>query len=273
MLRDRFAFGLQTLLPQSVRHLVLYYEGGDPENHDCSPSCLHDSSSPDPLSVALRTLSQRLITMSIDDRIVLDAEVFWPVATTPAAPIPQFPNMEILSICTAAVTASGTWLFEPDPSLGGRPDSPDSELRHPLVFDEEEEFECREYMLNDYRCLVVPDLANQFLLAAAGAAAHMPRLSSLEITMASTCPVWIYLDAGSNIAQPTLKIQGTNLFSLSDEVKEAWQVVAQGRIGGSCRGLNIEFVREFANAVRHPGLSQPDGSDRRGVEVVESYVI
>ncbi|KAK6220670.1 hypothetical protein LQW54_001861 [Pestalotiopsis sp. IQ-011] len=77
-MRKRFAASLASL-PQSLRYFRLWYPHQGPRNHDAQPHRAYDDRvESDPLSIALRRISQQCITFILDWDIVFDINLFWP---------------------------------------------------------------------------------------------------------------------------------------------------------------------------------------------------
>lgn len=222
-MRQDLAAGLGRL-PGSLRQFSLAFPNAGPANQAVEPRAYDsDNATLDPLSVALRTLSQRLETIAVDGCVVLGSECLWPddeiTLAPPSGPdssaAPSWPQLEHLSITVSMISPSGAWLFDHDPR---RPRAPP-----PASMDPDVRYKIRSHP--------VPELINKYFLAAAGAAARMPRLASLGIRWESpgACILQYNVLAGGSRAE--LIFCRSFGVDLADEVRDAWRAASRVQIG------------------------------------------
>ncbi|ROV98436.1 hypothetical protein VPNG_08515 [Cytospora leucostoma] len=228
-LRQDFATSLAEL-PESVRHFELGFENLGPANHAVQPATLVEhGTAPDALSEALRSFSMRLQTLDLNGCIVLDQDFLWPKecsspSTRSHSNSPCWPRLERLSVQMANTSASGEWLYDHRPHLQ-QPCPPPPRSMSP------------DYRYQ-FRSHPVPELINRYFLAAAQAAAHMPRLRSLEMGWGDliACVLSYHPLRGDPLAE-LLFYDAPNMY-LTQELQDAW---IAGAKSGQGRDLHIEL--------------------------------
>lgn len=216
-IRQDLAVGLGRL-PTSLRQFRLAFPNAGPANQAVEPRAYDsdsDNSIPDPLSVALRTLSQRLETIAIDGCVVLGSECLWPDDDEITFPPPSglfWPRLERLEITMSMISPSGVWLFDHNPR---RPHA------LPASIDPNVRYKIRSYP--------VPKLINKYFLAAAGAVARSPRLAFLNIRWESPGACVLQYIAGESRAE--LIFCRSFGMDLADDVRDAWRAASRARVG------------------------------------------
>ncbi|KAF7539529.1 hypothetical protein G7054_g2020 [Neopestalotiopsis clavispora] len=227
-MRQGFAAGLQ-MIPASVRHFTLYHGPRAPNTHTWDPHRLESGNqdSHDPLSVALRSLSQRLYTLTIDNATV-SPEVFWPVSpSSPRLPSPdevgEFPHLEKVTVRLNEVTPAGEWFFTGHYAPIGEEsgDSDDSDI---FIKPDSHSW---------FRCKLDPKVAEPYFLAAARAAQHMPKLKEFFLEwMATPLPCGLeYKVSNHEGPRAVLTLWGSPPVEPSLELAEAWGKVTETLLG------------------------------------------
>ncbi|KAI1853439.1 hypothetical protein JX265_012730 [Neoarthrinium moseri] len=242
-MREEFAKGLMEL-PRNVRHFALKFDRGVPLNHHWSPPQLYhgDPAVPDPLSVSLRYLMQRLETLEIKNDTIIGSEIFWPSSSTDPGshnngPV-GFPNLRHVVVCAGIVSPYGSWLCSEDPSVGAVQPPNVNPLNDDVVPGDEGEAM--------FRLKYLPGLVEPYHLAAACAASRMPRLNNLEIMWSSprpACLEYIVRDCG---AQATLKFYGSLPLELTGSSEKAWREAVKVHVGDE-NSLDMDFIDEGNN--------------------------
>ncbi|KAK6216416.1 hypothetical protein LQW54_003620 [Pestalotiopsis sp. IQ-011] len=226
--RQDFALGLQRI-PSSVRHFTLYHGPRAPDTHTWDPHRLESGNqdSPDPLSVALRSLSQRLYSLTIDNATV-SPEVFWPVSPS-SSPLPGpdkaggFPHLEKVTVRLNEVTPAGEWFFtgHHPPASEEVGDSDDSDI---IIKPDSHSW---------FRCKLDQKVADPYFLAAARAAQHMPRLKEFFLEwMATPLPCGLeYKISNHEGPRAVLTLWGSPPVEPSLELAEAWEKVTETLLG------------------------------------------
>lgn len=225
-MRQDFAASLQRI-PESVRHLTLRHVGNQTESHFWDPPrlCQGGAESPDPLSVALQHLSRRLCTLNINNATI-SQEIFWPT-WSPLLRLDkcdEFPYLEKMMVSLTEVTPSGEWLFTGDPISydEGYSDSDDSEVVIKPDGD-----------LLWFRAKLDRERAEQYFLAAARAAQHMPRLKLLTIEWTSApLPCGMHYEISKHTGhRAALVFWGSPPPEPSGQVVKAWRKVTEILLG------------------------------------------
>ncbi|KAF3015074.1 hypothetical protein E8E14_011322 [Neopestalotiopsis sp. 37M] len=227
-MRQDFAAGLQ-IIPASVRHFTLYHGPRAPNTHTWDPHRLESGNqdSHDPLSVALRSLSQRLYTLTIDNATV-SPEVFWPVSpSSPRLPSPDevgdFPHLEKVTVRLNEVTPAGEWFFTGHYAPAGEEagNSDDSDI---FIKPDSHSW---------FRCKLDPKVAEPYFLAAARAAQHMPKLKEFFLEwMATPLPCGLeYKVSNHEGPRAVLTLWGSPPVEPSLELAEAWGKVTETLLG------------------------------------------
>lgn len=229
-LRQDFAASLGEL-PESLRYFRLAFnDPGLPNQSVESRAYDTDTLNMDPLSLALRTLSQRLIKFELEDSMVLGSEFFWPIVEataslpsngldTSAAPS-WWSALEELSIHVSQISPQGTRLFDPNPHRPRQPPRLGASMMNPNIGPG-------------------PELLHRYFLAAGSAVARMPRLTCLAIrwgpSRSCQCCVLSYkvmtgILAGG-VSRAELRIRAPAGMDIADEVKMAWCAASSERLG------------------------------------------
>lgn len=218
-MRQDLAAGLGRL-PGSLRHFRLAFPNSGPANQAVERRAYDsDNSTLDPLSVALRTLSQRLETITIDCCVMLGSEFLWPhdeSSGLDSGAAPSWPQLKRLDLTVSMISSSGVWLFDHNPR---RPRAPP-----PASMDPDVRYKIRSHP--------IPELINKYFLAAAGAAARMPRLASLGIGWESpgACVLQYNVLAGGSRRRAELIFCRSFGVDLTDEVRNAWRAASRAQV-------------------------------------------
>lgn len=222
--REQFAAKL-ALVPLSVQHFTLMYNGNQINSPDLSVPCLIKNNAEllDPLSMALHNLARQLVTLNLDGPIVVDDELLWTESpgvsesTWDTNVSSYFPHLEHVRICRAMVTASGSWLFRPKRA----------QLNDP--FEDPDEFRPGDEPMHQLEWAVIPEVANKFFTAAFNSAAHMPRLKFMELELASPESLLLLYD---RIGQD-MWVDNAVGFDFSDEAVTAWKEASRVHPGNT----------------------------------------
>lgn len=227
-LRQEFSERLADL-PQSLKHVVLYYTRNPPRNHERSPASILDAndSAKDPLSLALGELCKGLVTADI--KASLEHSCLAPGKSEhDSNDGTQWPNLQTLHLTLSAVTPSGNWLFD----------------RHPDAVEDEEPWVEADNLMDDkpdapaeedwrlYEFRGAPKLSaiKPWFLAAAKAASIMPSLTELKIE--SGCgitpkPYRAYCALRYFARALSLEITSTPVLDADQELDAAWRNTAR----------------------------------------------
>ncbi|ETS76538.1 hypothetical protein PFICI_11925 [Pestalotiopsis fici W106-1] len=238
--RQDLAAGLQTI-PDSVRHFTFSYHRDGSDSHDWIPPRLYDGDdqTPDPLSVALRQLSQRLVTLRLGPAIV-SPDVLWPLplSSSPSTGSLEhgdhFPHLEVVYLLPAEVTPAGEWLLSGSPSdddlirMGRYSDGDDD--------DDDDDDDVEISFENDlgFRTQFNSSLAEPYFLAAATAAQRMPKLKELCLEWQLRPGVglgYLIVEEKSSSPRAMLATWGSPPIELSHEAKQAWRKVTENLLG------------------------------------------
>lgn len=252
-LRHDFSKGL-SLLPASLRHFVLHFEHKPPADDSFQPRKILDDASMgvDPLSVALRDLSQQLVTFEIRGGASLTSDVLWPAASPGAVDV-TWPRLRVLKIQLSGVTPNGEWLFE------GQPDPPSDDDDPPVrppedgqedgLMAEPDAPAYEDLRFNFFRRSCNTALAKSWFVAAGRAATRMPMLQSLEIFSAQAggpgqdwrqsrhpaCSIRY------SVTERSLVITCTPNIAVEGELTEVWRAAASVHLG-SPEALDIKSI-------------------------------
>ncbi|KAI1322653.1 hypothetical protein F5Y16DRAFT_35340 [Xylariaceae sp. FL0255] len=253
--RELFARYIDNL-PQSLRHLNIDYESYQSPWHylqDACPQLYTVKHEADPLSTALGAVSQRLETLEIHSGLSVDSSVFWPAPSLPSSindSALYWPRLRSICIQASIISPSGAFLFQAETAETAVQLLPEPRLvRLPGCF---------------FRSAPDDKYMNEYSLAAARAAAHMPKLRHLETYWCEwkiteiRCSITYDNPKGSSA--PTLRCVSDPLLNLTDEVKDAWQAVARAHRGeGTVLELHLEQdgeLKKNRDFMRENGLFQ-----------------
>ena len=220
----------------------------------------------DPLSTALRKLSQNLVTLSLDG--VIDSTLFWPYesGTSRADDYPSWPFLQRLEVRFSMTAPSGEWYFILENSkvkshngrdqLFGANNEPSTALElgedsdNPVSFPPDRVADSPSIVPN-------PETLPYLLSAFARAAQHMPvlQLASLSAIVQSNDPditshkwavsywapgVACYLEQYVDAPDPSKRRVNWEVqkWRPSEEVRAPWQSVGRDKYGG-------ELMEEF----------------------------
>ncbi|ROW13720.1 hypothetical protein VPNG_04605 [Cytospora leucostoma] len=219
-LRLEFARGLADL-PESLRSFALQFSHRSLENHAVDPPVLVEgpiSTSLDPLSEALRSLSLRLETFILELGVVMGEDLFWPKEGEECT----WPCLEEIEVNLSCTSPSGEWLYRHDPK---QPPPPPPRSMLPD----------RRYYTRSHP---VPEQVSRYFLAAAHAAAHMPRLRHLRMEFHGypECGLDFEVPGDDMLGSAEVYVWGTTELELTTEMRDAW------RAAGSAQGRRVEFV-------------------------------
>lgn len=245
-LRDDFAKGLP-LLPKSLRHVVLEYPHESPRNHDFSSSDILDKANPtaDPLSVALRQLSKRLVSADLRG-ISLTADFFKSSSTSDGRK-ELWPQLKALTVYMSAVEPTGEWLldrhveYRPSSSSSSQGPEPWDRVQLDEPADEDEE-------VNEFRGSPRARLREQFI-EAGRSAKKMPALQDLYIHTGCEVPTvniklrsyLPYCSLRYSVASRSLKIESLPMVEVDGDLGLEWRLAAEKHLGNG-DDLSIESV-------------------------------
>ncbi|OTA53973.1 hypothetical protein K449DRAFT_426464 [Hypoxylon sp. EC38] len=225
-------------------------------NHNIRPPVLLDQDSQsDPVSCALRRLSQRSTSISITGTLC-STELFWPKDHLPGAPSPRWESLETLDLLYRPMTPGGKWLFERDDSWTPRV------IREPVRFFDPVERRPRENRrLYQWRYSPIQQIMDEFYIAVGQAVANMPKLMKLSLVRIDD-PEW-RLD-GSCLHAFSFQVfedkralaywAGSPGYSPSEAVLKAWTRAAYER------GVILMFQVENHPIRDRDGSEMPDTS-------------
>ncbi|TFK64038.1 hypothetical protein BDN72DRAFT_963517 [Pluteus cervinus] len=210
----RYEFGesLKSLALPKLQHFDMEMYFITPSNdHFQVPPYLHPSfPSVDHLSLGLCKLSQspNLTRFKLSEPMIVSSQIFWPsnAAALKEEELPYWPNLEFYEIGLDRVTSFGEWWCELDPDEydegehdhsvasdgsddegGDDNDSPDADDSAPDTWDEEREGRLLGDLPNcSFRTVLSREPIESFLLALGRAAARMPRIKRLDVSIAGS---------------------------------------------------------------------------------------
>ncbi|KAI0097782.1 hypothetical protein F4776DRAFT_669394 [Hypoxylon sp. NC0597] len=141
------------------------------------PVLLNQDSQSDPVSCALRRLSQRTKHIVITSALG-STELFWPKDHLPETTEPHWQWLETLKLVYRPMTPDGRWLFERDNSWSPREVRTEVEAFRPMVGSLPV-----MYRLHRFRHTPIQELMDEFYIAAGRAVANMPKLTRLVLTV------------------------------------------------------------------------------------------
>ncbi|KAJ5951931.1 uncharacterized protein N7479_010344 [Penicillium vulpinum] len=205
--------------PRSLRHLQLRYEAKPPYSENCSTPL---TTGPNSVCLSLYQLTQQLESVDLF-QIMISPESFWPVDASNTTPF--WPTLrKFVASCTYAPAdgyspLNGCLKLDKDSSPVSQHDSVEAS-------DNQEQSQFRQLLIKNM---------DEVFLAAGRAAQHMPKLSLMEIDIGTFfLPDSRYsfmYDASSGTATWTTSSE----FCISNEVRDAWDIAAQGHGHGHCQ--------------------------------------
>lgn len=233
-----FAKALETL-PSSLESFYLLYDRHAPLNHSYQPPSLLDETDQhgDKLTIALRKLSERLVTFDLIADV--GQEIFGPpeIKRQNDNDQPQWPHIRRHNITPGPMAPSGKWRYqrpadyEDDDGDEGSLDSQRAEEASLAAPGDDREDPFREEL--------DADAVRQLLLAGARAAASMPRLIFMSLTL--NPPVGgriLSVDytgrksRGAAGVAPELRVESHPVYHPGEEVLQLWMEVARVNAGG-----------------------------------------
>ncbi|KAH8898133.1 hypothetical protein GQ53DRAFT_802565 [Thozetella sp. PMI_491] len=233
-LRQEFATGL-SLIPASVKYFRLFYEQTTFNEEPPFVDPILEGEQGDPLSIALRKLSQQLVQMNLEWYGQYGTEVFWPIEEEENVNVPEWEHLESLYVTQGIFTPNQGNLFTV-----------------PKGEEDVASFQDLE------RCVLDSSAANSFLRAAGRAASRMPKLHRIGLDIRNTtadphdpkCSLGIlYMVDG-----PTCSLVVMNPdIELEAETQTAWDRAAEARTG---QPRCLEIVRPEPLADNEEGNNQ-----------------
>ena len=200
----------------------------------------------DPLSDRLRTFSQQLTSISLED-IVISSELFWPT-NSDSVQFPHWPHLTSFELVFQPITPSGNWLFDRDPMAEVYSGD---ESRDLSLYFGDDEIPAREDWKADYfRIKPIEHLMNDFYLAAGHAVAEMPRLKVMRLEAVSSGNHGLEYKATASTANLELwdmpryyceELWDRPPFQFSKDVLKVWMDAARRNTGAE---LEAKFVSE-----------------------------
>lgn len=224
------------MLPSSLQTFYLLYDRQPPLNHSYQPPSVLDETDQDgdKLSVALRKLSHRLgsFTLLAD----VGPEIFWPSETERREDTaqPRWPTMRKYSITPGPIDPSGEWRYRRAPDYSDTDDdegSMDSMLAYEAsIAAPGDDWE------DPFREELDGDAVGQLLLAAARAAACMPKLFSMSFTMnpparGDELDFFYTARRKAGVGVPKLCIGSHPVYHPDEEVLNLWREAARVNVG------------------------------------------
>ncbi|KAH9879248.1 hypothetical protein J1614_002687 [Plenodomus biglobosus] len=149
---------------------IVFYHVSPVDQRHTRPSIVPGGLTYDPLSTALRNLSQRLTTLTLSAR--LDSTLFWPSQDKGMSP--SWPQLKSLDVTFDMVAPSGEWYFTGPRPVDHTHDDVDSGTVGGV--------DARKYSYRDFRIHPDPQTFDPFLGAFAKAVAQMPVLEFFMLT-------------------------------------------------------------------------------------------
>jgi hypothetical protein len=214
-------------------YLTFYNEA--PHNERLFPPDLTEGNAEDPLSSSLRSFSQQLTHLCLED-IVVGKELFWPSNSNDddndddGSQLPHWSNLTLFYLTYTTTTPSGQWYFERDPNASEDEDDDDDDENYDsdsmedyLMPPEEDRFP------NLFRTKPSPQLMNDFYVAAGRAAQQMPKLKVMLLdTKSGSGHSFRYEVSGSTA---TAEWSGMTGFEPEERLLQVWREVARRHTG------------------------------------------
>nr|AUM60062.1 hypothetical protein [Hypoxylon pulicicidum] len=208
-----------------------------PLDHNFQPPVLHNhDTQSDSVSCAIRRITQRCKRVFVTG-VLGSTELFWPNVNS--APDPYWHSLEFLDIWYHPITPGGKWLFGLDPFLhfgSARMQARDLYSRPEPVEGRADE----DQQACQFRYTAIQQLMDEFYVAAARAAANMPKLKRLALVVTHQpswridgAPLHHFEFRASKDNHASITWTSSPVFTPSQAVIDAWMRV-------SCiRGLSM----------------------------------